>query len=600
MNTIYSIIHSNLKRILAISLATAGVVLVLYSFLSLKQTESQAIKFVKSHVAALAQAGVNSQNVNEIDKEIARFTQTWKETQDLDLRIDIFLDEKLISHAGQLQPFRFLSSQVEESISLPSGDVLKIKVEIGLERFLMLGALLLVVFSIFILAVFRVLTRSMQTSIKKVTSPLEAKVNWLKTVSKELPLSALQNKVEPTSTGILEIDELGESIDMLLKQIAVQENSIAKINFDRGRIKMAEQVAHSIKGVIATLQLKTSSLKHLSDKERRELGDAMNTLREISGNLLRNNKSVTASSEPKEIQRNLVHLLPSVHAVVAAKVAQYADKSVEIKVESEIPLLGSFTALDAGSVQTILSSLIDNSVEALESSRSGSVKLKGSRQGQSLELIVSDNGKGIPKHILPLLMNEGATFGKPNGNGIGLYHAKEILDQIGGKISVESEEGKGTEVLVSIPLQSAPQGFVNRLELPPGAMLVMVDDDPLVHKIMKQKLKTSFPNFNRITSFSSAIAFENWFNQSGPGELGERVYFFDYDLKDHTGNGLDIIERHGLTFESVLISGMTEDAAVKNRITRLGVKWLPKEFLAQVPIFDLERRLKESSLLGVV
>jgi signal transduction histidine kinase len=586
MNTIYSLIHSNLRRILAISLGAAGVVLVLYSFLSLKQTESQAIKFVTSHVAALAQAGINSQNVNEIDKEIARFTQTWKETQDLDLRVDIFLDGKLISHAGQLQAFKFLASGVEESINLPSGDVLRIKVEIGLEKFLMFGALLLAIFAVFIVAVFRVLTRSMQTSIKK-----------LKEISRELTISAINNKLEPASTGILEIDELGASIGTLLRQIVVQEEHIAQINFDRGRIKMAEQVAHSIKGVIATIQLKTSSLKHLSDKERRELTEAMNTLREISGNLLRD-KVPAACPLPQEDRKEAVHILPSIQIVVAAKAAQYVNRNVSIEIKSESQLFGAFSALDAGSLQTIFSSLIDNSVEAME--LEGAVEIAALRRNQALELVVSDNGKGVPKHLLPLLMSEGATFGKANGNGIGLHHAKEILNRIGGVIRIESVEGKGAEVHLSIPLQPAPEGFVDRLEIPSGATLIMVDDDPLIHRAMDQKIETSLPGFSRIVRFGSAGEFENWFNENGPGEFGERVYFFDYDLKDHAGNGLDLIERHGLTFESVLISGMAEDATVKKRIIRLGVKWLPKDFLAQVPIFDLGGEPKTASFLGAV
>jgi hypothetical protein len=228
------------------------------------------------------------------------------------------------------------------------------------------------------------------------------------------------------------------------------------------------------------------------------------------------------------------------------------------------------------------------------------VKIAASRADNSLELVVSDNGKGIPKEVLPLLLNEGATFGKANGNGIGLYHAKELLKQVRGTIRIESEEGKGAEVYLSIPLEKAPPGFVDRLEVPQDALVVMVDDDPLVHMAMNRKLESSLPGFNRAIRLSSANAFEKWFNENGPGDLGKRIYFFDYDLKDAAGNGLDLIERHGLTFESVLISGMTEDLTVRSRITRLGVKWLPKDHLSQVPVVELGGRPMSASYFGEI
>lgn len=590
MNSIQSLIHKNLNRMLALSLGAAGAALIIYSFFSLKKTESQAIHFVTSHVAALAQAGVNSQNVNEIDKEIARFTQTWKETQDLDLRVDIFLDGKLISHSGQLQPFRFLSSNIEETINLPSGDALRIKVEIGLEKFLIFSGLLLAVFGVFIVAVFRVLNRSMRFSIKNITSPLENEIEWLKTIAQELPISAMKNNAKVSSSGISEIDELGGSINTLLKQIAAQEERIAEINFDRGRLKMAEQVAHSIKGVMATLQLKTNSLTQLSAKERSELSEAINTLRDISANLLREKaKPVTAIEEKKA---TAAHLLPSIATAVAAKRAQYGRVTINLKNESS--LFASFSGLDAGTLQSVFASLIDNSVEAAATL----IEVEVLREERTLKIVVSDNGKGIPAKILPLLMKEGATFGKEDGNGIGLLHAREALEGIGGSLALSSEERKGTKVHLSIPLVPAPHGFADRLDIPNGALLVMVDDDPLIHQAVKLKVQSSLST--PVVHLSSVGEFETWLIENGPGELGDRVYLFDYDLKDRSGNGLDLIERHGLTFESVLISGMTGDPEVRARIARLGVRWLPKDFLAQIPFFNLGGTPKAASFLGAV
>lgn len=46
------------------------------------------------------------------------------------------------------------------------------------------------------------------------------------------------------------------------------------------------------------------------------------------------------------------------------------------------------------------------------------------------------------------------TFGKTQGTGLGLSSAKNILEQYNGSISIQTEEGKGTSVLIRIPFQN--------------------------------------------------------------------------------------------------------------------------------------------------
>jgi signal transduction histidine kinase len=71
-------------------------------------------------------------------------------------------------------------------------------------------------------------------------------------------------------------------------------------------------------------------------------------------------------------------------------------------------------------------------------------------------LAVKDNGIGIPKHaqkkiFTKLYRADNAIKISTDGNGLGLYMCKMMLDSIGGKIWFESEEGKGTTFYVQIP-----------------------------------------------------------------------------------------------------------------------------------------------------
>ena len=68
-------------------------------------------------------------------------------------------------------------------------------------------------------------------------------------------------------------------------------------------------------------------------------------------------------------------------------------------------------------------------------------------------LSVNDNGKGISPEHLAKIGIRGVTFdktGTASGHGIGLAHAKESIESIGGKFRIESQVGEGTTILMNI------------------------------------------------------------------------------------------------------------------------------------------------------
>jgi signal transduction histidine kinase len=69
----------------------------------------------------------------------------------------------------------------------------------------------------------------------------------------------------------------------------------------------------------------------------------------------------------------------------------------------------------------------------------------------SLQIRIQDNGKGIPKERIANLGSRGNTFGKKSGSGLGLFHAKRTIESFGGKFDIESEEGHGTSIFITLP-----------------------------------------------------------------------------------------------------------------------------------------------------
>jgi two-component system, NtrC family, sensor histidine kinase HydH len=75
--------------------------------------------------------------------------------------------------------------------------------------------------------------------------------------------------------------------------------------------------------------------------------------------------------------------------------------------------------------------------------------------GENAEIAVIDRGAGIDARLMDTIFNPFFTT-KPDGVGLGLAIVAKIVDQHGGKITVESEQGKGSIFRVFLPMEGAP------------------------------------------------------------------------------------------------------------------------------------------------
>ncbi len=103
-----------------------------------------------------------------------------------------------------------------------------------------------------------------------------------------------------------------------------------------------------------------------------------------------------------------------------------------------------------GEPRQVLLNLVRNAYEA--TTRPGakvSVTLTGAENG--VEIIVEDQGSGIDAMILPKLFQFGVSSKGENGNGMGLWAVKQILNRHGGNIRVYSEVSKGTRFILWWP-----------------------------------------------------------------------------------------------------------------------------------------------------
>jgi signal transduction histidine kinase len=121
---------------------------------------------------------------------------------------------------------------------------------------------------------------------------------------------------------------------------------------------------------------------------------------------------------------------------------------------------------DRGPVGQVFMNLLCNAVQAIEGQGWIRVGTRLSETGQRVQIIVRDSGRGIsPEHLSrifePFFTTK--TFGQKGGTGLGLSISYGIVQRHGGRITVESWLGQGTEFTVVLPVKSGRRWISDRM-----------------------------------------------------------------------------------------------------------------------------------------
>jgi PAS domain S-box-containing protein len=138
-----------------------------------------------------------------------------------------------------------------------------------------------------------------------------------------------------------------------------------------------------------------------------------------------------------------------VNAVIGLARPLALSRQIDLRVDCE-PRLPSYG--DAVQIQQVLLNLIVNAVEAVgdQPPENRQIVVRGVRHGSSVELSVSDSGRGIPPDVMPHLFDPFFTT-KADGLGMGLPISQAIIDAHGGRVDVENRPTGGAIVRVTLP-----------------------------------------------------------------------------------------------------------------------------------------------------
>ncbi len=236
-------------------------------------------------------------------------------------------------------------------------------------------------------------------------------------------------------------------ISYLTNQFTLQKNSQRlKANNQELRIALesANIMAHNLKSPLMALQLLLKN-EGISDSNKSLIQLALNKIQKTANNIQLLDTAYGAC------QKNRKHYKVEINSFINECFDEISfmyeqDKNVIFKLNLSKDLLESkiCTAL----FKDALYNIIKNSYESIE--HSGVIEVSTRCKHDTIEIRISDTGKGIPQQLIKKIGNKKMTYGKRGGTGIGLYHVKKVMSDLKGKLNIRSIEGLGTQVSLFI------------------------------------------------------------------------------------------------------------------------------------------------------
>jgi two-component system NtrC family sensor kinase len=144
---------------------------------------------------------------------------------------------------------------------------------------------------------------------------------------------------------------------------------------------------------------------------------------------------------------------------------------------------------DRYELQQVLLNLVNNAVHAvsqLEPGRPRRIRLETALQSGTAVLRVCDSGPGVPPHLISYLFTPFFTTKAPGeGTGLGLSLSYGLVQAHGGILAYEAQPEGGAEFRISLPAYQPPDVVERRRTArPAGHRILVVDDDPAVHRLV--------------------------------------------------------------------------------------------------------------------
>jgi two-component system nitrogen regulation sensor histidine kinase NtrY len=254
-----------------------------------------------------------------------------------------------------------------------------------------------------------------------------------------------------------EVGELGRAFNDMTRQLAAQRDRLVQVERVAAWRELARRLAHELKNPLFPLQITVENLQRARTASPEQFDEVFREATEALRAELANLNAIVGrfsdfarmpaphleSVDVNEAVRGAVRLFePQFSAVGKPPI------TTEYYLAQELPAIQA----DPQLLHRALQNLVLNSMDAMPTG--GTLTLRTEQRNGAVRVEVADTGAGLTREECVRLFTPYYTS-KQHGTGLGLAIVQSVVSDHGGKISVESEPGRGTTFRIELPIVSA-------------------------------------------------------------------------------------------------------------------------------------------------
>ena len=272
----------------------------------------------------------------------------------------------------------------------------------------------------------------------------------LKTISDKLSETSLnqKNKKIVLEASSKEINLLIKAYNGMVDKLEKSAVKLAQSEREEAWREMAKQVAHEIKNPLTPMRLTVQNFQRRFDPSD---NDVRQNMKDYSDTLIQQIDTMSAvASAFSNFASMPAQQNETLNVVNVVDLAMDIFNEEYIVFKSEPPEI--ISKIDRTQLIRIITNLVKNAIQAIpENQETKSVIVTIKKDQNNVLITVADNGIGIqPKDIGRIFEPKFTT--KSSGMGLGLGIIKNIIENYKGTITFETEFGKGTTFIVSLPI----------------------------------------------------------------------------------------------------------------------------------------------------